>query len=410
MTSAEPHHTPAPHPPALGGLGPALEPALAATLAAQGLTLSPVHWFRSPWQRGGGSTGSTSLTTQRGETHPAIVKLPVGPEERRWTCLLSAHAAAPGAHCVTPRVLASGEEIGATDLAWLILEHCPGEIVGAAHDHASIAAMLESCAALHADCMRCGPPLAPAPAFPFDKLIAASRDAAHAGGLERASVWAHALREVALALPALVARWNARRINQWCHGDLHGGNAIRTPRGRVRLLDLALIHPGHWLEDALYLERVHWAHAHTPNAPASSPRDGAPAHATSNGATTPAAETPELRRPGWRGKQFGDRHAFSHHADAAHKNGSHTSRRAKRADQNGHAPGAATTAAPSMLSQLAACRRALGLPCDDDYGLLANTRRVLMAACAPAWLAREGSPAHLAHALHLIERLLPEVA
>lgn len=50
-------------------------------------------------------------------------------------------------------------------------------------------------------------------------------------------------------------------LNTWCHGDFHGGNAMRrfgATRGCV-LIDLALVHPGHWLEDALYLERQFWA-------------------------------------------------------------------------------------------------------------------------------------------------------
>ncbi len=27
------------------------------------------------------------------------------------------------------------------------------------------------------------------------------------------------------------------------------------------LVDLALVHPGHWVEDALYLERQYWGHS-----------------------------------------------------------------------------------------------------------------------------------------------------
>jgi aminoglycoside phosphotransferase (APT) family kinase protein len=53
----------------------------------------------------------------------------------------------------------------------------------------------------------------------------------------------------------------------WCHGDLHPGNAMRrrdTENGFGRpacvLIDLALVHAGHWVEDAIYLERQLWAH------------------------------------------------------------------------------------------------------------------------------------------------------
>ncbi|HVZ93050.1 MAG TPA: phosphotransferase, partial [Phycisphaerales bacterium] len=50
----------------------------------------------------------------------------------------------------------------------------------------------------------------------------------------------------------------------WCHGDLHPGNLMRRdgasawgPEGNV-LLDFAETHPGHWVEDAVYLERIYW--------------------------------------------------------------------------------------------------------------------------------------------------------
>ena len=61
-------------------------------------------------------------------------------------------------------------------------------------------------------------------------------------------------------------------------------------------------------------------------------------------------------------------------------------------------------------AMLAKARRAAGLDCSDDYGRLANVRRVLMAATSPAFLKREGHPAYLAAALEVIERLLPQVA
>jgi len=75
--------------------------------------------------------------------------------------------------------------------------------------------------------------------------------------------WNEALKSVQRIIARLVDRWNARPINAWCHGDLHPGNAMR--RGRASpgegcvLIDLALVHPGHWVEDAVYLERLYWA-------------------------------------------------------------------------------------------------------------------------------------------------------
>jgi len=142
-------------------------------------------------------------------------------------------------------------------------------------------------------------------------------------------------------LPHLVGLWAMRPINAWCHGDLHPGNAMRrdlvgaggSGEGRAPcvLIDLALVHPGHWVEDAIYLERQFW------------------------------------------GKPEG---LFGIH----------------------------------IVSLLAKFRREAGLKTDGDYGLVANVRRVLMAACAPAHLAAEGNPKYLHAALETIDRVLPQVA
>src|SRR6185503_4504487 len=72
-----------------------------------------------------------------------------------------------------------------------------------------------------------------------------------------------AIRAVQKMLPRLLERWQQRPMNTWCHGDLHLGNAMRRPGAQPGqpsvLIDLAMIHPGHWVEDAVYLERLYWA-------------------------------------------------------------------------------------------------------------------------------------------------------
>ena len=58
-------------------------------------------------------------------------------------------------------------------------------------------------------------------------------------------------------------KWRARRIDQWLHGDLHLANAMcrsDEPDAEVSLIDLAEVHAGHWIEDAVYLERQLWGH------------------------------------------------------------------------------------------------------------------------------------------------------
>ena len=103
--------------------------------------------------------------------------------------------------------------------------------------------------------------------------------------------------------------------------------------GHCVLIDLALVHAGHWVEDAVYLERLHW-----------------------------------------------------HRPEALH----------------GVKP----------VQTLAKFRKELGLPNTEgeDHGLLANTRRVLMAATTPAYLHREGNPKYVRAALNKLETLLPLVA
>lgn len=383
----QPEHQAQPAPALGASLGPMLEPVLAQSIKDQGHALSPIQWFRSDHQRGGGSTGMTVITTPQGQQLPAVVKLPVGPVEYRWTCALGRDPLSP-----TPRLIAAGSSLAGYDLAWLIIEKIPGSTVGKNLDRPTINDLLRACAHMQARCEHIAPintPSAtphPAPKpLPFEQLIEKSREVARRGSIADAPKWAHELREVSRALPSLIHRWDRRQINSWCHGDLHGGNAIRTPDNRLVLIDLALVHTGHWLEDALYLERVCWARTHLEAASADKP-------AKKTTATDGA----------WHGQHFGDRHAFSHTLDHPAANDHH-----QRPDKKSKTP--ASKDNPSLLSQLATFRRDLGLVCDDDYGTLANIRRVLMAACAPAWIEREGSPAHLAHALTLLQKLLPQV-
>jgi hypothetical protein len=152
--------------------------------------------------------------------------------------------------------------------------------------------------------------------------------------------WKEDVRKVQKLLPRIAAKWDSRPINAWCHGDLHPGNAMRRrmPAGLDHgsrppcvLIDLALVHAGHWVEDAVYLERQFWG-------------------------------KPEA--------------LFGIHP----------------------------------VSQLAKERRALGLETDGDYGAVANLRRVLMAACAPVYLAHDGHPKYLHAALEVLDRILPQVS
>lgn len=109
------------------------------------------------------------------------------------------------------------------------------------------------------------PASSPPPPVNWAENIARARDAVRTHGLADAQRWNEALKGVQKVLPLLVRRWSSRPINTWCHGDLHPGNAMRRSAGgmpgRCVLIDLALVHAGHWVEDAVYLERQFWGHA-----------------------------------------------------------------------------------------------------------------------------------------------------
>jgi hypothetical protein len=324
----EPHRTPPAH--ATGGasdLASQLAPALREACDGR---LSDIRWFRADWQRGGAATGYADFTFDDGPRE-VVIKLPVGPVEHRFTTALGATDAP------TPRIAASGMELGGYDLAWLVIERLPGEPLSRGAEAKVIRGVLEAAAVFQ---MRAGERWAPegrGPQAPWEELVARAREAVKANPIPEQQRWNEALKKVQRALPVMLERWEARPIDAWCHGDLHLGNAMVRPEGSqwggagCVLLDLAEIHPGSWVEDAVYLERIYWGRS-----------------------------------------------------DALH----------------GVKP----------VSTLARARRKLGLENGEHYNEIADLRRVLTAACAPAFLHREGAPAYLHAALETIERLLPAAA
>lgn len=242
-----------------------LAPALVRACGGPG-RLKGLSWFRSDHQRGGGSTATATLTLDDGAEAQAIVKLPVGYQEWKWTTRL-AELQRLEERPVTPRVLASGLELGGHDLAWLVLERVPGSELGNRMDEGLVRGLLAACAKLQQLCSRCeGATGTTGRAVDWEKMMKRSRDALHRaeqgpGGVmspHDAQVWNNELKAVHRVLPRLLERWESRPRADWCHGDLHGGNAIAGEDGRVVLIDMGLVHNGHWIEDALYLERVFW--------------------------------------------------------------------------------------------------------------------------------------------------------
>jgi aminoglycoside phosphotransferase (APT) family kinase protein len=350
-----PHDPYAPHDPHDGHQIGADSHDLAVTMdpslhAACGGHLQSIEWFHSAWQRSGAATGFSKWRFDGGEMIDVVVKLPIGRVEYHWTSRLGewgrpepdagrdheAWQSAESQGQVTPRVLACGANLGEQPISWLIMERLPGSPMASSLTEQCLHDIIAAAVEFHQSAERCEHvrPDAAGPHGPdWQHLVERSKEVARAQLVPEHTRWIEQLKRTLKVLPMIVQRWSGRTINTWCHGDLHGGNAMRRgANNRCVLLDLALVHPGHWVEDALYLERQFWGH-------------------------------PE--------KLFGIK----------------------------------------PVSELARVRRERGLPASDNYADLANLRRVLMAASAPAVMDREGgSPKYLHAALETLERVLPQVA
>jgi len=235
-------------------LGPALRDAC-------GGRLGPISWFRAAWQHGGAATGFAPFTLADGQTIESLVKVPVGFHEHRWTCALGSleSAGVSPTSLPTPRVLASGREVGGHDLAWIVTEKLYGQPLTHGMDSDGVLGLLNTVCDFHESAARCQPEVESARVVDWDTSIERSRVKARDGAIIESQKWNEAIKHVQRALPRLVAKWNHRSTGWWCHGDVHPGNALRRGEsGRLVLIDLALVHPGHWVEDAVYLERQFW--------------------------------------------------------------------------------------------------------------------------------------------------------
>jgi hypothetical protein len=334
-------------------LAAALEPALRQACGDQlsGCELKPVRWFHAAWSAGGAATGFACLSRRNAPDAHVVVKLPVGSAEYRWTTAMAQRLDDPAAEIAperlpTPRVFAHATALGGHDLAWFVVERLPGDTLKQHLTGQCITDLLAAANRWHSAACEIATPSSPPPDPDWETQLSRARDACKATHFENAQHWNEVIKKVQRALPRLADRWRSRSINTWCHGDLHPGNAMRragqsahagngsahsSHPGPCVLIDLGMVHAGHWVEDAVYLERLFWAQ-------------------------------PELL--------FGVK----------------------------------------PVTTLARLRRECGLGASDDYTELANIRRILMGAAAPAFLHREGHPKYLRAALDHVERLLPQVA
>lgn len=246
--------------------------ALAATLAplvAQACDgrLSEITWFRTDWQRGGAATGKAKYILDDGSKVPVVIKLPVVQRELLWTRRLQAnHADNPGpipnSLPVVPRLYACGETIGGYDLAWIVIEEFQHGPLGLHWHEDHIPRLSQAAAEFHAAADHY-PVDQPPRHEPWPQMLHEALDSIKTNQIVHEQRWITALKTLRghHRMDRLLEEWNARDVKHWLHGDLHLANALSRvglDHGPVSLIDLGEVHAGHWVEDAVYLERQLW--------------------------------------------------------------------------------------------------------------------------------------------------------
>jgi hypothetical protein len=290
--------------------------------------LGNVTWFKADWQRGGAATGTATYRADDARERKVLLKLPVGPRELMWTRRLQEETDEQ----VVPRLFASDEALGGYDLAWIVVEFFPHGPLGQQWHDDHIPRIAEAAARFYAAAQRY-PVDQPPKHEAWHDLFREAQESVRRNELPHKQRWVAALKALQRRESDLVKAWEARDTGAWLHGDLQVANAMSRDSpdaGPVCLIDLAEVHAGHWVEDAVYLERPMWV------------------------------------RP--------ERLA-------------------------GHKPARA----------IAAARRKLGLPVEDDAPRLAAIRRALLAATAPCFLKSEGHPVYLEACVGQLEKALGEV-
>ncbi len=220
--------------------------------------LGPISWFKADWQRGGAATGTSTYKTEDGCEMPVVVKLPVVGRELTWLQHLQDPQDDDPA---VPLLLASGDELGGYDLTWVIIEHFPHGPLGLRWHQDHITRIAAATARFHALAARY-PVDQPPRVEPWHDLLSEAMDAVKLNCLPPEQEWLNAIRTLRSQLDHVLTIWNDRDTKQWLHGDLHLANAMSRhdmDEGTVSLIDLAEVHAGHWIEDAVYLERQLWA-------------------------------------------------------------------------------------------------------------------------------------------------------
>jgi len=233
-------------------LGANLEPALRETCQGR---LSCVRWFRTDWQRGGALTGYATYQDDGGNAQPVVVKLPVGPGERLWLERLQV------AGDVVPKLYAHGRSLGGYDLAWVVMERLPYGPLNLAWQGKEFDLLIEAVGRFYVAAQYFPVTQSP-PSKDWLAIFDLTRQNVQRHGIANEQRWNRVLKKTHRKLKGWLVIWDDRPQDQWCHGDLHLANAMTredAPGGSALLFDFAQTHPGHWVQDAVYLEHLYWA-------------------------------------------------------------------------------------------------------------------------------------------------------
>ena len=169
----------------------------------------------------------------------------------------------------TPRVLAGGYELGGYDFAWIVMEKFKNPPLASGLDGQTLWEIFETAAEFQERAVLeeiIDPTRAPTEPDWSAEIQRAIRNV-EARALPEPERWTRALDRAGRRIDDLARRWDERPIDAWCHHDLHARNAMRRishnpeVHGRCVLIDLAMVAPGSWIEDALLLERLYWGRA-----------------------------------------------------------------------------------------------------------------------------------------------------
>jgi len=223
--------------------------------------IEQIVWFKTDWQRGGAATAKALWRRDDGGRDAVVLKLPVVQRELEWMQRLQHRPDGDTVlEAVVPRLFAGSQSLGGYDLAWMVIEQLPHGPLGLRWHDEHIRRLTMAAARFHFAVSRHPVDQVPT-AEPWMQEFVDAAESAKVNQINHRQRWNMALKSLRHRGEQLVHEWNERDEDQWCHGDLHLANAMCREEGEtcpVCLIDLADVHAGHWVEDAVYLERQLW--------------------------------------------------------------------------------------------------------------------------------------------------------